>query len=99
MIPYKNINRFSSILAYEFGNEWIRIEFVSGAVREYTYEKVGKDHVEAMKKCALRGKGLGSYVLNHEDHFKAYKKNIAYIHKLCSSLVLRFFVRGQPVIE
>jgi hypothetical protein len=74
MIPYKNINHFSSILAYESGSEWIRIEFVSGAVREYTYENVGKDHVEAMKKCAIKGKGLGSYVLNHEDHFKAYKK-------------------------
>jgi len=72
---YKNIHRLSSILAYEIGDESIKIEFVSGAVRDYTYENVGKDHVEAMKKCAVKGKGLGSYIMNNEYHFMAIKKN------------------------
>ena len=74
MIPYKNIHRLSSILAYEIGDESIRIEFVSGAVRVYTYVNVGKTHVEAMKKCAIKGKGLGSYVMNNESHFIAMKE-------------------------
>lgn len=73
MVPYKNLHRLSSILAYEIGDESITIEFVSGAVREYTYEKVGRDHVEAMKKCAIKGKGLGSYVMNNERHFVALR--------------------------
>ncbi|WP_084022286.1 hypothetical protein [Chlorobaculum limnaeum] len=74
MIPYKNIHRLSSILAYELGDESIRIEFVSGAVREYTYANVGRDHVEAMKKCATKGKGLGSYVMKNERHFIALRE-------------------------
>lgn len=74
MIPYKNIHRLSSILAYEIGDESIRIEFVSGAVRNYTYENVGRDHVEAMKRCAIKGKGLGSYVMNNERHFVALRE-------------------------
>jgi hypothetical protein len=74
MIPYKNIQRLSSILAYEIGDESIRIEFVSGAVREYTYVNVGRDHVEAMKKCAIKGKGLGSYVMKNERHFVALRE-------------------------
>jgi hypothetical protein len=73
MIPYKNLHRLSSILAYELGDESIRIEFVSGAVRDYTYENVGRDHVEAMKKCAIKGKGLGSYVMQNERHFIALR--------------------------
>jgi hypothetical protein len=77
MIPYKNVNRLSSILFYEYGDEWIRVEFVSGAVREYNYQNVGRDHVEAMKKCAVKGKGLGSYVMKNEHHFIALKKNRA----------------------
>jgi len=74
MIPYKNLHRLSSILAYEIGDESIRIEFVSGAVRNYTYENVGRDHVEAMKRCAIKGKGLGSYVMNNERHFVALRE-------------------------
>lgn len=73
MIAYKNLHRLSSILAYELGDESIKIEFVSGAVRVYTYENVGKDHVEAMKKCAIKGKGLGSYVMKNERHFIALR--------------------------
>jgi hypothetical protein len=74
MIPYKNFNHLSSVCAYEIGDTWIRIEFYSGAIRDYTYENVGKEHVEAMKKCATKGKGLGSYVLNNQNHFLALKK-------------------------
>lgn len=73
MIPYKNVHRLSSILAYEISDESIRIEFVSGAVRDYTFQNVGREHVEAMKKCAVRGKGLGSYVMNNERQFVAMR--------------------------
>ncbi len=74
MTPYKNVHRLSSILAYEISDESIRIEFVSGAMRVYTYENVGKIHVEAMKKCAIKGKGLGSYVMNNESQFIAMRE-------------------------
>lgn len=74
MIPYKNVHRLSSILAYEISDDSIRIEFVSGAVRLYTYANVGKTHVEAMKKCAVKGKGLGSYVMNNESQFVAMRE-------------------------
>jgi hypothetical protein len=75
MVPYRNLHRISSILAYELGEESIKVEFISGAVREYTYENVGRSHVESMKRCAVKGKGLGSYVMNNEPHFIALKKS------------------------
>jgi hypothetical protein len=74
MIPYRNANHLSSVCAYECGDTWIRVEFYSGAIRDYTYENVGREHVEAMKKCAKKGKGLGSYVIRNEPYFIALKK-------------------------
>lgn len=69
MKHYKNLNYGSSVLAYEYGSEWITIEYVSGRVHTYKYEDTGKEHVDAMKKYADKGKGLDSYIA--QNHLKA----------------------------
>lgn len=62
MKKYKNLHQSSSVDAYEYGNDWIRVQFTSGIIRTYTYKNVGWLNVEAMKQCADAGEGLSSYI-------------------------------------
>ena len=71
---YKNLHGFSSILSYDYGSDWIRIEFVDGTIRTYTYGDSGKNNVEYMKKCANRGAGLGLFIEKNKNSFKPDKK-------------------------
>ncbi len=59
---YKNLNGNSGVTAYELGSDSITIEFTDGAVYQYTYQSAGKRNVEKMKKLAVAGKGLSSFV-------------------------------------
>jgi hypothetical protein len=62
MKRYRNISSNSGILAYEIGGNFIKIKFTDGEVYIYDYKRPGKTHVEQMKKLALKGKGLATYV-------------------------------------
>ena len=61
---YKDIDGDSGILSYEYGADWILIEFERGAQRhyKYTYASAGAHHVDCMKKLADQGEGLNSYI-------------------------------------
>jgi hypothetical protein len=76
MRHYKNINQGSSVLAYEYGNEWITIEYVTGNLHTYKYADAGRSHVESMKKYADKGKGLDSYISQHHLRRKSQQKEI-----------------------
>ena len=60
MIPYKNINGNSGIVAYDTKEESITVQFKSGTytVYTYTYGSAGADSVETMKSLARQGHGL-----------------------------------------
>jgi hypothetical protein len=60
MKEYKNINQQSSVSAYQYGDDWITVRFLSGVQRTYTYDRYGRINVEAMKRCADEGAGLSS---------------------------------------
>jgi hypothetical protein len=62
MKRYRNISGNSGILAYEIAPGFIKIKFADGGVYVYDHRKPGKRHVEAMKKLAVAGKGLATYV-------------------------------------
>lgn len=64
MPVYRNIDSDSGILRYEYGPDWISVEFERGPQRHYryTYSSAGSAHVESMKKLADRGDGLNSYI-------------------------------------
>lgn len=64
MTPYKNINGDSNIEAYEINSDSIRVTFKSGKHRNYLYnnEKQGSEIVNNMKKLAVQGYGLNSYI-------------------------------------
>lgn len=60
---YKNLNGDSNVFVYEIGENYISVVF-NGTKRiyRYSYCKVGLCHVETMKRLAIRGYGLNSYI-------------------------------------
>ncbi len=65
MKPYKNSSGNSGISAYEIEKDSIVLKFKHDGAYLYTYGRPGKKDVEAMKKLAVQGKGLTTYVTKH----------------------------------
>lgn len=64
MIRYKNLKGNSGIIAYEYGYDYIKVQFSDYSIYRYTYLSAGRYNVEEMKKCADNGYGLNGYI-NH----------------------------------
>ena len=62
MKEYRNLGGDSGILGYEFGSDSIRVEFSNGSVYLYTYASAGKGNIEEMKRLAINGQGLNSFI-------------------------------------
>ena len=72
MIPYANRSGKSGVAEYELGDSSIKVRFVSDrTVYVYDYSKPGAVYVEQMKRLAVNGKGLATYI------GKNVKKNFA----------------------
>ena len=69
MERYGNRGGDSGVSAYEIGSDFIRVRFSSGSTYRYSYRKAGQRHVDAMKKLAVSGSGLNSYI-NSNVKFK-----------------------------
>lgn len=67
MPRYKDTDQDSGVVAYEYGQDWIEIEFRSGRERFYRYDaaRAGKDHIQEMKRLAEAGDGLNSYIMRN----------------------------------
>lgn len=60
---YQNKSGISGIVAYEMGSDFIKIKFQRNKyVYVYNYQRPGIMHVEAMKKKAIEGIGLATYI-------------------------------------
>lgn len=59
---YKNRHHDSGVTAYEIGDDYIKVEFAEGPLYLYTHEIPGARKVEQMKKLAMEGKGLSTYI-------------------------------------
>lgn len=59
---YANLNGNSGVSRFESGENYIIVEFTTGAIYTYTYLSAGKERIEMMKSLALSGKGLNSYI-------------------------------------
>lgn len=71
MDRYANRSRDSGVKAYSLGDDYIIVRFVGGDTYCYTYHSAGKRHIEAMKKLALAGKGLSTYISqNIRDNYE-----------------------------
>ena len=64
MIPYNN--GLSGVRAYEYGEDWIIIEFKTTRKHyKYTYPSAGAHNVEKMKQLADAHSGLNRYIMKH----------------------------------
>ena len=62
MKKYKGLSGDSGVIAYQLGDESIRVKFVDGAVYTYSYVSTGRVHIEQMKVLAESGRGLSTYI-------------------------------------
>ncbi|MBQ7933813.1 MAG: hypothetical protein IJ327_03370 [Lachnospiraceae bacterium] len=59
---YKNLSGNSSVRAFSIGLDYILVQFSTGTPYRYSYRSAGAEKVEQMKKLAVAGSGLGSYI-------------------------------------
>ena len=59
---YKNNNGESGVNAYEYGSDYIRVRFSTGAEYLYTYQSAGVENIEHMKVLAKNGAGLNAFI-------------------------------------
>ena len=62
MERYKNRSSDSGVVAYDVGPDFIVIEFRDGGRYRYDYVSTGKAEVEQMKRLAVLGRGLATYI-------------------------------------
>ncbi|HSC39270.1 MAG TPA: hypothetical protein VLD19_15410 [Chitinophagaceae bacterium] len=65
MQRYKNISGDSGVVAYETGDDYIKVRFIDGVVYLYTNAVTGQHHISQMKKLAAKGLGLSAYISRH----------------------------------
>lgn len=66
MEAYQNKSQTSGVTAYEIGNDFIKIQFKGqNGVYLYNYDVPGAKDVEEMKKRAINGKGLNTFINQH----------------------------------
>jgi len=63
--PYGNHNEDSGVVAYEITDDAITIKFRDGGIYRYDYAVTGENEVEAMKRRALAGRGLATFINRH----------------------------------
>lgn len=74
MHNYKDKNGNSGVVAYSCGEKDIMIKFKDGAVYLYNYASSGADKIEYMKKLAIKGEGLATYI--NQNVRETYAKKI-----------------------
>ena len=62
MEPYKNLAGDSAVVAYEIGNDSIKVQFRDGWIYTYNAESAGHSNIEHMKTLASAGSGLNSFI-------------------------------------
>ena len=74
MTRYLNLSGKSGVRAYEIRDQSIVIEFRYKGKYIYNYERPGREHVEEMKRLAVAGKGLSTYI--SRDVKKRFAKKV-----------------------
>ena len=70
MKAYKDIDGDSWVIAYEYGNDFINVQFNKWAIYTYTYSSAWTWNIEHMKKLADQWEGLNAYIVKNKiKHF------------------------------
>jgi hypothetical protein len=75
MERYQNHNGDSGIVAYEILEQAIIVQFKNGGKYLYSYASAGSDCIEQMKKLALKGRGLNTFITLNAHH--KYERKLA----------------------
>jgi hypothetical protein len=63
---YRNLHRDSGIVAYDYGPDWIQLQFgLAGKTRTYRAGSIGTDNLNEMKRLADLGTGLTTFLNAH----------------------------------
>ena len=65
MARYANLGGNSSIIEYSIGDDYIDVKFSDGSMYRYSYRSAGSVKVNEMKRLAVAGQGLNSYIMRH----------------------------------
>lgn len=65
MKRYRNIGGDSGVAKFENGPDFIRVKFNDDDVYRYTYASAGSQNIEQMKKLAIAGEGLNTFINMH----------------------------------
>ncbi|AOJ79397.1 hypothetical protein WT60_00885 [Burkholderia sp. MSMB617WGS] len=74
MEPYKNLSGKSGVIAYEISTDSIEVEFKGSILYLYNYSTPGQRDVEQMKRHAIAGVGLNSYINTYVGKRYAQKR-------------------------
>ncbi|MCR4427652.1 MAG: hypothetical protein NUW23_15980 [Firmicutes bacterium] len=62
MERYANLGGDSGVVAYEIGDDFVRVQFWDGSIYLYTYASAGVNNIERMKELARGGQGLNAFI-------------------------------------
>jgi len=66
MKPYRNLSGDSGVVAYACSDDAIRVRFAnSDRIYEYSSDSAGAAHIAEMKRLAVAGRGLSTYISQH----------------------------------
>ena len=74
MVNYLNLGGNSNVSAYEIGSDFIKVRFNSGLVYLYTHHSAGQNNIEEMKKLAIQGRGLNSFITRNVKYNYSFKQ-------------------------
>ncbi|WP_035987695.1 hypothetical protein [Paraburkholderia caribensis] len=62
MKRYRDLSGHSGVVAYEVSDDAVTVKFRDGDVYRYDYATTGRREVEEMKRLAVAGQGLSTYI-------------------------------------
>jgi hypothetical protein len=62
MTPYRNLSGNSGVRAYRLGDDFIEVMFKSKDIYLYTSQSTSRSNIDVMKKLAVEGRGLGTFI-------------------------------------
>lgn len=74
MQPYRHPNGNTGVIAYRITARAITVQFAGGAIYVYSYASAGAARVEEMKRLAVAGRGLATFISQHVQHAYAAKR-------------------------
>lgn len=74
MTEYKNLSQESGVLKYEIAADGIRVGWVGGDIYYYSNASTGENHISEMKRLALKGRGLATYISQNVRNNYEYKE-------------------------